>query len=526
MLTEDQVRDLLHVAGDTIDVAPSGPVIAPSPRRPWLITGAALAVAATVVAVFVSQVRQSDDPGRKQPIAPPSEVLRADQVPSVFGMPAPIAEDALQEMGAAVEIRYVATCREVPGRALSTEPATGTRIAPNDVVTLNVSRVPAAARCALLWRYEAWAFLDFANGYADAPRFADPVSVYVDDNGPRLISRANAADSDRWAGELDSVIAAMHQIVQTDDENGRVEYATPVLRTHVDDGSDFVCGGRSLPPPTNQRQSLWLSIGVPTDGPTMECLMVNLFFSPDAVFTGDADPSAAVIDTVVIRTDAPAESTVDAPVPDVVGLSDSQARRVLRQAGFAVRVESRESCQYPKHVLDQRPAAGSEASPGSTVTLYSAVAEPDSGCPPTAALADVARLFTVFAGGDDLAPPFAAEVELLIGNEPVDRITRDQALAREGFAVCTTDGGYAERSCPLSALAALREHDAGVTYSTRIDWCVDLEAPPPAWARDPEQSVVIGPDPTSVSACLQVFNVQLRAQNGLITAVNLLLGSP
>jgi len=66
-----------------------------------------------------------------------------------------------------------------------------------------------------------------------------------------------------------------------------------------------------------------------------------------------------------------AAAPADAPVPDVLGETDSDALRILQEAGFDVATRRRE-VQTPDEdgvVLDQTPAGGRRAAPGETVTI-------------------------------------------------------------------------------------------------------------------------------------------------------------
>jgi beta-lactam-binding protein with PASTA domain len=65
-------------------------------------------------------------------------------------------------------------------------------------------------------------------------------------------------------------------------------------------------------------------------------------------------------------------------VPDVGGQSEDDARSTLEDAGFTVRVLTKQSNETEGTVVDQSPSAGSEVQKGDTVTIYTA-APPDNG---------------------------------------------------------------------------------------------------------------------------------------------------
>jgi beta-lactam-binding protein with PASTA domain len=58
-------------------------------------------------------------------------------------------------------------------------------------------------------------------------------------------------------------------------------------------------------------------------------------------------------------------------VPDVVGMTESQAKRVLVQTGFTVRSVDQAAADRSEKdiVLDQRPAAGGSATAASQVVI-------------------------------------------------------------------------------------------------------------------------------------------------------------
>ncbi|MFL5782731.1 MAG: PASTA domain-containing protein [Thermoleophilaceae bacterium] len=65
-------------------------------------------------------------------------------------------------------------------------------------------------------------------------------------------------------------------------------------------------------------------------------------------------------------------------VPDVKGQSENDARSTLEDAGFTVRVLTKQSNETEGTVVDQSPSAGTDLQKGDTVTIYTA-APPDKG---------------------------------------------------------------------------------------------------------------------------------------------------
>jgi eukaryotic-like serine/threonine-protein kinase len=65
-------------------------------------------------------------------------------------------------------------------------------------------------------------------------------------------------------------------------------------------------------------------------------------------------------------------------VPDVQGQSEKDATATLQDAGFTVRVLTKQSSEAEGTVVDQSPSAGTEVKKGETVTIYTA-APADNG---------------------------------------------------------------------------------------------------------------------------------------------------
>jgi beta-lactam-binding protein with PASTA domain len=56
-------------------------------------------------------------------------------------------------------------------------------------------------------------------------------------------------------------------------------------------------------------------------------------------------------------------------VPSVIGVNESQARRVVSQAGFDVVVHRQVAPERKGRVIDQDPDGGQERPPGATITV-------------------------------------------------------------------------------------------------------------------------------------------------------------
>ena len=101
----------------------------------------------------------------------------------------------------------------------------------------------------------------------------------------------------------------------------------------------------------------------------------------DDVVAMDPTPGSQVADGFTVTlffSDGP-ES-----VPDVVGKTEDQARRLIRDAGFEVSVVRDSTTKAKKGtVLDQSPQAGSKEDKGRTVTIVVSSFEPPPSATPT-----------------------------------------------------------------------------------------------------------------------------------------------
>jgi len=98
-------------------------------------------------------------------------------------------------------------------------------------------------------------------------------------------------------------------------------------------------------------------------------------------------------------------------VPNVVGLSLTQAERRLRKAGFEARVVKSGTSGTPGTVTAQKPAAGSEARPGIKVAITTPNCTPGySPCLPPASDYDC-------AGGSGDGPKYTGLVRVT-GSDP------------------------------------------------------------------------------------------------------------
>lgn len=383
-----------------------------SAQRPALVR--AIVLVAALLAVTLPGGDRTPEPA---PPAPDDGRFRLgpDQVPSVFGLTAEQAVDRLKDLDLRGTIATVASCRDLPGRALGTRPATGTLVDPGTSVTVTTADPDTGCLGGDLGpdREAAWRFLDFAGGRGDAPPLAGEVAVYVG-NDRTTLSRTEASDPQAWPG-LDVVRRAVGE-VQRWSSAGSTVYQTPGLGTQV--RPDGGCGPR--PRELRGRRGLVLWVGIPTDGVGVvrgPCTEVTLFRD-----------AAGAIDTLLV-SDVHSPGDVPGP-PDVVGDSAAYARDRLEAAGYDVAEVARSDCGQVGTVAAQAPAWGDEVEPGATVTI--GVVDRQTGCDHSALvvprpLTEAADDLVAFARGDDPAPTVASQVELYVADGLRATLTQDEA---------------------------------------------------------------------------------------------------
>ena len=148
-------------------------------------------------------------------------------------------------------------------------------------------------------------------------------------------------------------------------------------------------------------------------------------------------------------------------------------------------------------------------------------AEP--GPPNAAADPDgIGAAFLAFARGQSEIPPVADDVRLYLGNEYEKTISAADARDPGSWKVCAL---YAERSCPFSALATLRNFEAEPAVEDLLPrGCLTWGTEPVTDSGGTQVVVLSVPEPPM---CAENFAVQIWSDDdGHITAVNLLLGSP
>jgi hypothetical protein len=406
MLTEQQTRDLLHLAADTVEVSDQTPVVTDVRRRHWPLVAAAASVVLVAggVAVIGRPGDRTPEPGPPPAVTDDGRFrLGPDQVPSVFGYSADDAVALLEERGLEVTTKVVATappvepdCGEVPGRAVGTGPGPGTFVQPGDEVVLEVSGPGGAstAYCAgSPRRDEAWALIEYAHDRGPAPGVADGVDL-----GPVLAKvREWSAEVTRYAFE-------------------KPDFRVPSLSTWQK--AEFACGE----PPARLRTGniLAITIEIPLDrGVIHPCHTVLLHF----------DGQGRIDDTFIPEERVPAFRRIPA---DVAGNSVDVATSRLEALGYTVAPIGRADCTPLGMVTSQQPYPEYPPvpfEPGTTV--YLAFTDRDGPCiknrihidTPAALAVDP---LVVFATGGAL-PPVADQLDLYVGNAHVAQLGREQA---------------------------------------------------------------------------------------------------
>ena len=359
MLSESAARDLLVQAGETIDVPPGMPELPPAPPRRWPVLAAAAAVVAVVATTGVFALQRDTDTAPSGDVTIPrvdfgahTAALEPGQIPSVFGYDEGAARSMLEDLGLVVTVaRQETPCSDPGGRAARTEPSVGTPFRTGDPVTLFVTR-PVSAPCPANGDLRfAWQLLDFANGRGPAPAFADNVWVAANHESGEIPGEM-AADPDTWVDG--TPLGVLRQL-------SNEAYLDRILRISPSD-------------PARECHGLDLS-GVPRTG---SGLSISISFLQDGLepcTTVDVFRTHGQITAIALRTDrVPSEIPDPSVVPDVIGMTGDEARRVLEAQGWTVETvppPGTKMClrAQPAIVGNQSPLPGTHVDPGSVVTI-------------------------------------------------------------------------------------------------------------------------------------------------------------
>ncbi|WP_309646948.1 PASTA domain-containing protein [Nocardioides sp.] len=529
MLSEDRVRAELHRIANGIEVNTDAHLAAAiartggmsrartsrvggSRRRRYL---APLAAAAAVAGLVVAGTALTGIlPGGEPEADKPAPVVLAGTpdgtVPSVFGHTRESASGLLRELG--LDVRYGKEINCDPaGRPVGTEPVAGTPLSPGETVTVLLSYQGATTDCFADLR-EPWRFLDFATGRGPSPRFADEVGLFVDGVRTGTLSGADAARGDWGANSALSILGrGSEQVLRVGDS-----YLMPQLQVTA-----------GTPPDT------WCGIGRPRDVADREALTLTIDFAdvtaqPRCPAKVALYETAGAIDAVVAWSESARGSELE-PIPDVVGLSLTEARDRVTAAGYPARIEKQEACHPRRGVVEQAPIQQDleedrEDDPGwrGPVTLVVEVPHTTRDC---AGLDAAASAFLRFARGGP-PPTWAPEVQQLLGYAPWATVTAAAANDPASWSLCS---GVTPQDCEVSPLVVAGrdgEVETGefsdVTRFPQGDTCelIDLGGLPNGLPV--EKQIVLYP--VELTSCDDDWSVWLWIDDeGRITTVNLLV---
>jgi hypothetical protein len=176
---------------------------------------------------------------------------------------------------------------------------------------------------------------------------------------------------------------------------------------------------------------------------------------------------------------------------------------------------------FPAGII-RRLVSGAPYPPDGPTILTRAQADIDAGRlgAPTDGQAIAAR-FLDYARGDTDDLPVDTPVRLYLGNR-YQKTIRPYIDGRLGWDMCVNY--YASRTCPMSAIAVLRDREVMPSITDRPrDVCL-AERPDPPADTGGSHSVVLQPRGAD---CTQEYDVRIWFNDvGQITAVNLSLGEP
>ena len=292
---------------------------------PWLLALLLLAAAAAAGWYVYSQVQEELEESR--PVA----------VPLVVGIPEDNARRKIEEAGFVAEVRRESSTEQKAGRVFRQEPGPETRLPKGETVTLFVSTGPPMT---------------------EVPRVVGLQYNEAVDELQRagLRSRRVEVFSEQPPGE----------VVGQSPRAGNTVREDSVVTLRVSKGQetvevpDVLAQNRASAEGELRAAGFRVSVATAPSDEVEEGL----------VMAQDPEPGVDALkgSTVSITISEGPES---ASVPNVVGQDSETAAGALADAGFQVQVREQETDDPANEgrVLDQNPAAGVQAEPGSTVTI-------------------------------------------------------------------------------------------------------------------------------------------------------------
>jgi beta-lactam-binding protein with PASTA domain len=320
--------------------------VAAAPRRPrpfwpWLVLLLLLVLGALAASWYFTQRE---------------ETVPAKEVPDVTGLTRPTAEERLRDLEFEVEIERVVSKRAT-GIVVAQRPKPGTLYGERGIVVLSVAR--------------------------------DPLKTEVPDVSGLLLRRAFA----RLRG---AELRPRAQEVQSREPRGTVLRQLPSAGEEVPVGSPVVVVVASGPELSTVPNVVGLTSGEASSRLTTAGFRTRVDRVPSTqpegmVVAQNPRAGARVFRDTVVRinvsmgpgggtttvvTTGPGSQTTapgaQATVPDTVGVDEATARGTIEGAGFTARVVDRPTTDPAQDgiVMQQRPAGGSRARPGSSVTIF------------------------------------------------------------------------------------------------------------------------------------------------------------
>lgn len=320
-------------------------VPAPPPARPfwpWLLLLLALVIAALAASWY---------------FATRDETVEANEIPRVEGLRREEAEERLRARNFQVEIERVVSSRDV-GTVVEQRPKAGTLYGERGIVVLSIARDPTSTEVPDVRGLPVARALRRLRAAELRPRAQEVASR--EPRGTVLRQLPGPGEEVPTNSPALVVVSRGQQIVSVPDVIGlTAEQATQRLtragfRTRVDRVPGTEPEGTVIAQaPTGASRAARASV-----------VRVNVSMGPGT--TGRRTTTTTVVTTTA--TTAETEATV----PNTVGEDEATARATLEGAGFRVRVADRVTTDPAREgiVVAQRPAGGSTARPGSTVTIF------------------------------------------------------------------------------------------------------------------------------------------------------------
>jgi serine/threonine-protein kinase len=299
----------------------------PRKRRrlvPWLLVLLLLGGAAAAGWYVFSRVRE--EIAESKPVA----------VPLVIGLRQEQAREQIEKVGLEAEVKRAPSTRQPRGRVFAQDPKVGTEVAKGTKVTLRVSTGPPMA---------------------EVPRL-----VGLDkDRAIEILDKREL----KWNVQETFSDHPVDEVVGQKPKPGERVVEASVVTLTVSKGQEPVTVPNVVGMPRQQAEATLKANGFGVTGETVAS-------DEDKGIVVDQDPSAGAEvpkgSTVTIEVSEGPQTT---SVPDVVGQSRKDAERELGNAGFGVRVrvEATTDPAADGRIVDQNPAGGVQADPGSTVTI-------------------------------------------------------------------------------------------------------------------------------------------------------------